>query len=469
MWLKKISASNYFLIISFVFGLALIFLVPPFQSPDESAHSFRAMHIIGGNVMGQQVDNRVGGQIDEAFWKARQDFRPLRKEKKKLDYSLFINTWDQYQFTGQDQFTDFPNTASISPSVYFPHILSGIIPLKNVLTRLYLFRFFNLIFWMGLVYLSIRLVPFFKWTFCALALLPASLFLHASANGDATTNGLSFLLIAMVMSLAFAEKDTRRNWTLYAIPLIMIVLLVNKIIYALLFLLLLIVPKDRFPKKLSKPIYILICSVLFLLVFIFWNGQVRDLMIFYDDYNALYREGLQVGFGANPDAQLSFVLSHPFQFLQTLVGSYFDSAFATWAHYIGKFGWEKNYIPSVLILLHSIFIFTIAILEGGLKKITVKRLQILIFWGLGIGMMMVFGLLIYMLWDAVGSNTIGSLSGRYFIPIFPLFFLGMGLMASHLILRDQTFLFRQISRLYTVFIPVCFLICVFVIIGRYWM
>ncbi len=49
------------------------------------------------------------------------------------------------------------------------------------------------------------------------------------------------------------------------------------------------------------------------------------------------------------------------------------------------------------------------------------------YWMIGIGLVMMIGfaIIIFIQWSPVGSDRIYSLSGRYMIPIFPLFFLAV--------------------------------------------
>ena len=93
----------------------------------------------------------------------------------------------------------------------------------------------------------------------------------------------------------------------------------------------------------------------------------------------------------------------------------------TLIHYVGKFGWEKNYLPIWLILP----LFLMLILRGVQEEhIFPKYIKNKIF-AIGVLMSISLATVMYLIWCKVGSDFIENLSGKYFIPIFPLFFLAL--------------------------------------------
>ena len=70
---------QYFLITALFFGLIYIFIVPPFQSPDEGHHLYRAYHLAEGHWFGEQTeDNRFGGKLPENLISLENSYRYLR-------------------------------------------------------------------------------------------------------------------------------------------------------------------------------------------------------------------------------------------------------------------------------------------------------------------------------------------------------------------------------------------------------
>ncbi|HXW69434.1 MAG TPA: DUF2142 domain-containing protein, partial [Dissulfurispiraceae bacterium] len=109
-------------------------------------------------------------------------------------------------------FVYFPFTARYSPHLYFPQAtgieLGKLIGLPMI-ALLYMGRLFNLLLWVFLIYLAIRVTPVSKWLFLLFALTPTSLFLSSSSSADAVTNGLSILFIACLLQLAFGDNRNR--------------------------------------------------------------------------------------------------------------------------------------------------------------------------------------------------------------------------------------------------------------------
>ena len=104
--------------------------------------------------------------------------------------------------------------------------------------------------------------------------------------------------------------------------------------------------------------------------------------------------------------------------------SYLESAPATLAHYFGKFGWEKNYLPTWLI--GPLLLATIGVAMTDAKaKLQLQTHHRLSFFAIACSMMAALALVLYMQWMPIGSERILALNGRYFFPVFPLCFMAM--------------------------------------------
>ncbi|MFK7933907.1 MAG: DUF2142 domain-containing protein, partial [Saprospiraceae bacterium] len=251
---------------------------------------------------------------------------------------------------------------------------------------------------------------------------PASLVFHAGLNPDALTNALCFVLIASMLRLVFTKQKVSKQ-ALFLVAISLIILL-NKVVYAPLILLTFFIPTEKFG---SKRNYIFINSgILFLhaLVLIGWYQFTSDLFIPYDEYHVDFREDKQLNPEVNPLAQLAFIINQPLKFMQIFYDSYLDTFPWTLKHYFGKFGWEANYLPQWNIDLLFYFSLLLSWLDCS-QKVQLKWRQRLGFIGIGLVMVICFSVVIYMQWSPPEHPTIRSLSGRYFIPIFPLFYLAM--------------------------------------------
>jgi len=419
--------TKAFVILALLFGTTYVFLIPPFQAPDEVHHFYRSYHVAEGNWMGEKTeDQRFGGVLPKSLEQFSSSFRYLRYASEARTSVDSLRKAAQIPLAYQSTvFLDFPNVAYYATTAYLPQSVAlriGSLVQFRPLFLLYFTRFINLLFWLSLIYFSLKILPFHQATFAFLALLPASLVFHAGINADAITNACCFLLLAHILSLIFTENTIKRKhlWLLFLSAIITI----NKVVYAPIFLLVWCIPIHKFG---SKRNYFLLNTGLLLfhsvLLFI-WYKTAGDLFISYDEYNPLFREDKQLNPGVDPMTQLNFILKEPLEFLPILFSSYLEIFPYTLIHYVGKFGWEGNYLPIWILFILLLSLLTIPILDSH-QKIALKSLHRLAFISIGMAMILAFSIVIYMQWNAPRDPQITALSGRYFIPIFPLFFLAL--------------------------------------------
>ena len=427
------NTHHIFGITAFVCGLLLVFTVPPFQSPDEFNHFFRSWQISDGVFIGvRTADNRLGGDLPKSLAKIAEPFRILPFQTNNHINSDTIFTLLTVPLAEKERtFMDFSNTAVYAPTAYVPQIIvicTGKIFKMHPLSIFYLARIFTLIAWISMVYISIKIIPYEKTLFAALALLPSSLFINASLNADVVTNGLSFLTISIFIKLIMEKKNVSIKYILILFITTTIISL-NKLAYFPLVFLILIARKENFGGVKNKQYISSFLIAVNVAVIVFWSRLISPLYINFEDYHPLYRVGQQLNENVNPHNQLNFIIHNPLYFLQICISSLFNTLPSTLIHYIGKFGWEKNYLPIWLICIILILLFIHAInqklslTQRVLDPLSNSNKLTLFF----IGLLMCIGLCgaMYLIWCPVGSSFIDNLSGKYFIPIYPLFFLAL--------------------------------------------
>jgi uncharacterized membrane protein len=417
---------KYFVITSLCFGLLYCLIVPPFQVPDEYNHFFRSWQITEGVLIGvKSADKRLGGELPSSLIQVAKPFYNIRynkNNKTSLDTILvYVKIPLQPDYR---QFIDFSNTALYAPTAYIPQSLAILI-FRNLkctpLSILYFARIFNLIFWLSIVYIGIKTTPVFKGLMTYLALLPASLFINATANADVLTNALSFLFIAFMLKYIF--KNDRIMGRIWGILILITCLInLNKLAYFPLLLLVFLIKKNNFQNQKQRVLYITTFLIFNLTTLIIWSKISTALHIPFEEYNTEYRIGQQLNEGVEPIRQLNFIIHNPLIYSKILVMSYLKTLPYTFVHYIGKFGWEGNYLPLWIVIPLILMLLLRGYLESPkLNTPFIKRA----FWGIGILTSISFATVMYMLWVAVGGDFIHNLGGKYFIPIFPLFFMAL--------------------------------------------
>ena len=424
--LEEISAIQFFQITAISFGLAIIFIIPPFQVPDEPDHFKRAFHLAGGHFFGVQKDSRLGGEIPESIAYLDAIYQPLRFDYNAKQTALKFEKARSIVLNPETKiFLDFPNTGLYPFTVYPPQTVIALFgkALKiNPLYLLYLARICTFLFWMFLISKALQIMPGRKWDLAFLALLPGSLFINASASGDVVTNGVAFLVLAFCYRIIILENSkisfAQMGWLTLGIG----ILALNKFVYAPILLLSFLFPKTAFEHPKFKNRFALCLLFTAVVVVTIWNLKTSELFIPKDQYNPLFKENVTLNEGVNPKEQFLFLLNNPVQYLKIISLSFIESSQATMAHYFGKFGWEKNYLPTWTI---GLLLLTTLLLSLQKSRFELSRKANITFLTIAFIMSIGLATTLYMMWSPVGNERIWGLSGRYFIPVLPLVWLGL--------------------------------------------
>jgi uncharacterized membrane protein len=425
-----ISPLKFFLITSLLFGCLYSVIIPPFQVADEFNHFYRSWQITEGGITAVRTsDNRVGAELPLSLKTISEPFRALPFQfDHKTSHDFIANMLKIPLENDKKVFFDFANTGLYAPTAYLPQIFTIAVLKSFNCPPLYIFyatRFATLFLWILIVGLAIKTTPVAKWLMVFMALLPSSLFINSGNNADVISNALSFLIIAFVLKwLNEKQPILVKHLTIWSIAIT--VLSLNKIVYSPLLLLILLVEKEKLGGFKTKVAFFSSILLVNLGIMAWWLSLIRPLQITFDEYNTLYRTILPQPLNENVNhlAQLNFILEHPFQYTKILFYSLLKTSPHTLIHYLGKFGWEKNYLPIGI----NFTLFLVLILRGVSEPIfTVekKRLWLIKSVFMAIGLLMVVGVATFLYLNSceVGGDFVFNLSGKYFIPIFPLFLL----------------------------------------------
>jgi uncharacterized membrane protein len=478
-----LSPIRFFIITSFIFGTLYALIVPPFQVPDEFNHFYRSWQITEGGVSAIRTsDNRVGAELPTSLKTISQPFRSLPfQEHNKISKDLIFNMLNIPLEENKRSFFDFANTGLYAPTAYLSQVTTILVLKPFNLNPLYIFyatRLATLFLWILLISVAIRTTPTGKWLMVFMALLPSSLFINSGNNADVVSNALSFLAIAFVLKwLNETSKITLKSLGIWTF--ILCILSLNKIVYSPLLFLILLVKSEKlgnFKRKMGIFTSILVLNLVIMAI---WLMHIRPLQITYDDYHTVYRTILPQPLNENVNhiAQLNFIIEHPFLYTKILLYSLLKSSPHTFIHYLGKFGWEKNYFPLGI----NFMLFLVLILRGGSENIFTlengfqalkKRLWLIKGGFFSVGSAMVVGVatFLYLNSCSVGGDFVYNLSGKYFIPVFPLFFYILPNVCLVKCKRFSTILkpfFRLDFQAY--FLVFCLIYGVFAVIFKYYL
>ncbi|MDN8542450.1 DUF2142 domain-containing protein [Erwinia sp. BC051422] len=218
-YFKKSNRSIYLAVMLFSFLLlsAVFYIKPPFGSPDEATHLFRANSLAQGYVLLEPIgkDGTTGGEVNGSLGKA------------VLKYGDYVNT---HSYRGSDNFVEelkslkwdsnnaeigLPTTAFYMPFVYVPQAVSFYIGEKLNLSVYSTYALINYLTFgvCILIFLAAyRIYPIPLFSLC-LILLPMSVYQIFSPTIDGISLALTCLGMSFFMALLNSEKDnTGKNW-----------------------------------------------------------------------------------------------------------------------------------------------------------------------------------------------------------------------------------------------------------------
>ncbi|KWT82952.1 DUF2142 domain-containing protein [Candidatus Magnetominusculus xianensis] len=447
--------EKVFLILGIVFGLLFVFVVPPFQAPDETNHFYRSYQLSEGRALAERRGGDVGGMLPESLIKTAKTLSkdiPGHPENKQ-EVSEIIEAFKIPIDEGRRAFINFHYTVLYSPVPFIPQaaaIYAGRHSGFTVLWLVYAGRAANLFVWICLMYLSIRTAPAYKWLFVFLALMPLSLFQGASLSADSFTNAVCFLFTATALRAASDKENLKKN--LLILFLLSLPLTMSKHAYFPLLLCFFLIPKTFFPSVRSYRAAFAVLFIVNLSLNLWWSSKVDYLVV-------AYNNGLDV----SPERQLSYVLGHPFTFAETFIRTIVRQCQLGWYTVVGKMGWLDTNMP-VVYQASYVWLLALSALFSAPEPLKVSTTKKLVIFTAILSCVLLFSTSEYLIWTPVGSPYIDGLQPRYVIPLLPLLFilLSNNIFGHLLVKRHLVELFLGAYLLFSL------MLALFVIVVRYY-
>lgn len=408
--------ENVFLALILSFGFLFVFVTPPALVGDEPNHFFRAWQISEGQIIGEKRENLSGGWLPKSVLYTNRKLVGNIEMNADVKFDLrLITELIRLPLNREEKvFERFPNTVVYSPFPYAPQV-SGILIGKifdlSPLAMIYLARVFNLLFFSALAFFAIKKTPIHKWVFCLLSLTPTNVFQVASASVDAFTFGICFLAIAYFLHYALEENAEIKTLDIAKLFALCLLAVLSKNAYIFLPLIFLAVPPRKFDSIWKY------AATVFALLFVcagsvgLWSALVKPIYLPY-----------RIDIPMNPEEQLRFILSDPFNFVFMAVADYVLNFKYYFITFFGQLTWFDLYVPAWLTVFVFVVVLSVAFFDKTPEK-SVSRLSKSLFFAILVCTAFLISVLLYMTWSPVRGNTIEGIQGRYFIPVAPLFFL----------------------------------------------
>lgn len=409
-----LSPDRFFLVVGLLFGIALVFVTPPFQVPDEPAHFYRAWSVSEGLLVVPGGQSWAGAELPASILYLAGTLMgdiPTHPERK-VDPHAILDALEVPLEPDRRTFVAFPNTAMYTFVPYIPQGLTlaagralGLTPLVSF----YAARLANLLAAVLLIAFAIRQAPAFRWLFALVALTPMAAYQRSSVSADGLTIAAGFVLGALVAKLAWGEEGEDRRRDLALAVVAALILCACKPAYVLLGVALFAIPPSRLPGGRRATALLFYAAHAILLVLVFQASMAHA-----DVSEHLLRHGI----GVDPKAQIRDALAEPIRFAGIVAKDYLvHNGDRYLSQLVGQLGWLDTKLPLAFLIVYLMGIAAFGLADGGTLQVEVWQRGIL-FLAIG-GTLGLVAASQYALWTPYGADYIEGLQGRYYLPVVP--------------------------------------------------
>ena len=405
----SLRPEQYFLVLALLSGMVMTFIVPSGQEPDSGDHILRAFDVSYGNY------KPLLGKVNDISIQMPDNFEiyddTIIEPHLNLGLSRISSMLADKFSSDIGKNYDYRYKAKYSSLVYVPQgfgLYLGRVWNLNEFNMLSMARLFNLLTYIGLTYLSIKIIPVYKTFMLAVGLLPMSIYQASSISADAIINGFLFLFIALIVQLTLQAKKISLIQLILPSFLLYIVYLA-KPAYLPVALLIFMIPVAKYQRLSAR--------IMQILIFLGVTVSAAGLLFAFFSGRLMLAEGNPV----YPD-QLTFVLHNLIPTVRIFLHTLSQNA-VQYMVWLNTLGW-LTYSLGFLVFAIPIFLVWIGLVDHD-ESMQINLLQkILILLALGGTVAAIFiGLYIYDDVNEIGGSLMLGVQGRYFIPLFILPFL----------------------------------------------
>ncbi len=378
-----------------VLFIAFMIVCPLGSAPDEKKHFLRAYEIAHGNLISMHFGINNAGNILPA---ALADYS---NTNAVLDWN---NTTEFY----------FPTMSLYAPVSYIPQVL-GIAVAELLTGRVFLIflggRIAGALFCFALSVTSIWLIPYGRKIIFLVLLFPLTIQEMVSLAPDGFTIGLSVFLFSYILYICNREGLIRKR-DITVITATCLLLSLCKIVYVVLVLLILLIPKSKFSQKKAMIAFsagIIASAVLLNLI---WLKISSGYLIEFQP-------------GVDTASQVSGIIRDPLNYYIVVVRTLLESGEYYVATMIGYSMGALSVGVTPLVWLSYLTMF-VSVLVGNNERLHSIRKQdkYILYLIFAICSLLIITS-IYVQWTRLGNGTVIGVQGRYFTPLIPMLTFGI--------------------------------------------
>ncbi|ANF98438.1 DUF2142 domain-containing protein [Paenibacillus bovis] len=420
---RTFNIEKKLLSILLLFGLLCVFITPPFQMADEDSHFKRAYTVAMVDLIPQaNQQGELGFYLPKAIVDFEASYRYMKADtKQKFNYQQYYTAISTPTDYSEKVFSEF-STVETNPLLYVPqaaamiffkvfmYIFSlGKAELLTPVSYMYAGRIGNLLFFIFCSYMALKLIPFYKRVVFLIACMPMTLGLVSSTSYDGMVIGICLLFIGLVFHLAFnPEAKSLERKHVIVLCILSFVLIQLKQVYFPLILLFALIPKAKFLNMKTR---------ITQFVLILLSGLVS-----YGIWSFLSQIHGKFDTNGNSSGQLAFIISHPIEYVEILIRTFYELSFFYTNSFVGNLGWLDTNFPPIFIYMYCLLILVFAILDSN-RNITITVKHKLITLATFVISVVLIETGLYLTWTSipeiggVGYPTVSGVQGRYFIPV----------------------------------------------------
>jgi uncharacterized membrane protein len=419
--LKKYKNEMHkaFLVTALPIGLLLAIIIPPFDQLDEFDHFLRSFEVSEGMFVNKVTQHGLGNYIPVSLVDTIHKTQFI--SGKGYQYGIAKEAFES-KLNPSNRVFIRNYASSYPPTIYIPQAMGltvGRILFHSPMMMMYLGRIFNLLSYLAIVYFALKIVPVKKNLFYIMALLPMSINQASSLSGDSTIISSAFLFVAYVLYLAYGKVEQVTLKHVLTTIGIGIFIGVSKIVYFPMVLLFFIIPLRKFTDRkdfLKKFLFVLAG---FVIPYLIWNWlNLANLSI----------PDVRTHAGVMPKEQISFIVTHPFQYIKILIDSLLNLGEAKFLGMLGTVVAIYHYsTPDIVIytFLFLMILFGLLNNETDVKLFNLRKADKTIMVFIMLAVILLIYTALYVGFTPVAYPIVLGIQGRYFIPVAIFFFLSI--------------------------------------------
>ena len=408
---RKFKPEYNFLILAMIIGVVYILVIPPWSTQDGEAH-FATAYAQSSYLLGKDVTDESGRVIVEDGVDNLIFYNP------RPGKTAYVNYWDG--LVGNEPLVN-ANTGTLRRPLtmghlgYAPQVIGISLGRLLALSAEQIFlcgRVFALLWYCGIMFWAIKIIPIGKIGLCVIGLLPMTMQQAVSYNYDSVLNGTIFFGIAYLLWLVY-EKEKICIKDVIIIAAVTVIIAQIKFIYLPICFLGFAISSQKFgglKKKITAISFVGVVSVFFMLI--------KELERITNIVNPGISSGTAV---AEQVYTISYCMEHLFAtccivfrtlrenfsfYVETMIGS--------------RLGWHHEiFIPTVIIMGFVVLLYVGTLRkeeENYLTSWKEKIISVLVVLSIS-GLVMLSLLLSEK--TAITARTIWGIQGRYFLPVLP--------------------------------------------------